>query len=91
MAFPFGAWTLPTFVPLLLHADDVENRIEHGRMPLPEMVTEHDILVFVKEAQYETQNCALKRATNLRTPVKLQVMQAIEQGCSTRKNAVGAA
>jgi hypothetical protein len=59
MAFPFGAWTLPTFVPLLLRADDVENRTEHGRMPLPEMVTGHDILVFIKEVQYEVQNCAL--------------------------------
>jgi hypothetical protein len=43
MAFPFGAWTLPTFVPLLLHADDVENSMEHRRMLLPEMVTEQDI------------------------------------------------
>jgi hypothetical protein len=59
MAFPFGAWTLPTFVPLLLHADVVENSMKHGRMLQPEMVTEHDILVFIKEAQYEAQNCAL--------------------------------
>jgi hypothetical protein len=59
MAFPFGAWTPPTFVPLLLHADDVENSMEHGRMLMPEMVMEHDILVFIKEAQYDAQNCAL--------------------------------
>jgi len=51
MAFPFGAWTLPTFVPLLLlHAGDVENSKGHGRMLLPEMVTERCILVFIKEA-----------------------------------------
>jgi len=91
MAFPFGAWTLPTFVPLLLlHADDVENSMEHGRMLLPEMVTERGILVFIKEAQYEAQNCALYRATHLRTSVKLQVLQMIELGCCTRKTAVGA-
>jgi hypothetical protein len=59
MAFPFGAWTLPTFFPLPLRADDVENSMVHGRMLLPEMVTEHDVLIFIKEAQYEAQNCAL--------------------------------
>lgn len=60
MAFPFGAWTLPTFVPpLLLHADDVENNMEHGRMLLPEMMTKPGILVFIEEAQYEVQNCTL--------------------------------
>jgi hypothetical protein len=91
MAFPFGAWTLPTFVPLLrLHTDDVENRMEHGRMLLPEIVTDCGILVFVEAAQYEAQNCALRRATHFCTSVKLQVMKAIGQGLSTGKTAVGA-
>lgn len=60
MVFPFGAWTLPTFVPpLFLHADDVENSMVQGRMLLPEMVTERGILVFIKQAQYDAQNYAL--------------------------------
>ena len=81
MAFPFGAWTLPTFVPLLrLHTDDVENRMEHGRMLLPEIVADCGILVFVEAAQYEAQNCVLRRATHFCTSVKLQVMKAIGQG-----------
>ena len=68
MAFQFGAWTLPTFVPLLLlRADVVENSVEHGRMLLPDMVTERGILVFIKEAKYEAQKCVLIIVTDLCT------------------------
>jgi hypothetical protein len=92
MAFPFRAWTLPTFVPLpRLHTDDVENSTEHGRMLLPGIVTDCGILVFVKVAQCEARSCVLRRATHLRTSVKLRVMKAVGQGLSTGKTVVGAA